>query len=236
MVTLHVSVWVEMAWAEILNVIQIVTLHVSVWVEIRSLRRGQDLWWKSRSTWACELKSLDLSKIPINHSVTLHVSVWVEMEPFGKFSCIGLGHAPRERVSWNDFLKGVVTDSGCHAPRERVSWNSDLFCFPADALVTLHVSVWVEILGGQFCNKFSPVTLHVSVWVEMIFIILSPPIWHVTLHVSVWVEIGWRSPTFTENLVTLHVSVWVEIYWGDNQLTFSPSRSTWACELKLLQL
>ena len=122
-VTLHVSVWVEMAWAEILNVIQIVTLHVSVWVEIRSLRRGQDLWWKSRSTWACELKSLDLSKIPINHSVTLHVSVWVEMEPFGKFSCIGLGHAPRERVSWNDFLKGVVTDSGCHAPRERVSWN-----------------------------------------------------------------------------------------------------------------
>ena len=34
------------------------------------------------------------------------------------------GHAPRERVSWNEAdLKRNGYKIRCHAPRERVSWN-----------------------------------------------------------------------------------------------------------------
>ena len=57
------------------------------------------------------------------------------------------------------------------------------------------------------------VTLHVSVWVEILYICLLPIFDFVTLHVSVWVEIYkiiFRN--FKSIRVTLHVSVWVEIF------------------------
>ena len=55
-----------------------------------------------------------------------------------------------------------------HAPRERVSWNASYKGIGEFLSVTLHVSVWVEIV---ICARHIPthkVTLHVSVWVEMI--------------------------------------------------------------------
>ena len=54
-----------------------------------------------------------------------------------------------------------------HAPRERVSWNV-VFDFAINRFrVTLHVSVWVEI-QCYFKEAYpDEVTLHVSVWVEI---------------------------------------------------------------------
>ena len=56
-----------------------------------------------------------------------------------------VGHAPRERVSWNNAEMYTFNQLAGHAPRERVSWN----CYDkkkiSNATVTLHVSVWVEI-------------------------------------------------------------------------------------------
>ena len=56
-VTLHVSVWVEIFVKCVRLLVKSVTLHVSVWVEIvfnvNHLKTSL-----SRSTWACELKSL----------------------------------------------------------------------------------------------------------------------------------------------------------------------------------
>ena len=77
-----------------------VTLHVSVWVEIPIHSRKH--WAKmSRSTWACELK---------------YECWWQNSEVSG--------HAPRERVSWNEQMPDNSVDEIGHAPRERVSWNS----------------------------------------------------------------------------------------------------------------
>ena len=54
-------------------------------------------------------------------------------------------HAPRERVSWNSIICCDVVTPICHAPRERVSWNMLIACLLCAFIVTLHVSVWVEI-------------------------------------------------------------------------------------------
>ena len=76
-------------------------------------------------------------------------------------------HAPRERVSWNDPQGHYISVTIGHAPRERVSWNL-FYCSTLDFLiVTLHVSVWVEIPPTFDVVQFGLVTLHVSVWVEM---------------------------------------------------------------------
>ena len=56
-VTLHVSVWVEIVRAFKEMADDFVTLHVSVWVEILFLPVNFQ-YQQSRSTWACELKSL----------------------------------------------------------------------------------------------------------------------------------------------------------------------------------
>ena len=55
-VTLHVSVWVEIAMQKVRCEMPDVTLHVSVWVEINNTYLRY-LVTASRSTWACELKS-----------------------------------------------------------------------------------------------------------------------------------------------------------------------------------
>ena len=104
-VTLHVSVWVEMTIIQTSFWQDIVTLHVSVWVEI-PIKMADNTSVASRSTWACELKCCRSALHP--------------------------------------------TDIG-HAPRERVSWNSPLTSAALNPLVTLHVSVWVEISSFAFC-------------------------------------------------------------------------------------
>ena len=76
-VTLHVSVWVEMHVLCALIRCYNVTLHVSVWVEI-PIKMADNTSVASRSTWACELKSLTTQQ-----------------------ACEIISHAPRERVSWN---------------------------------------------------------------------------------------------------------------------------------------
>ena len=102
-------------------------------------------------------------------SVTLHVSVWVEILSMYDVVSISNGHAPRERVSWNvTYLLYIVFHCPCHAPRERVSWNAVILRkFEIDLNVTLHVSVWVEIVTISRTNVWAVVTLHVSVWVEI---------------------------------------------------------------------
>ena len=104
------------------NVFTLVTLHVSVWVEmvlsLISFMAGQ-----SRSTWACELKSTRIARYCCSELVTLHVSVWVEIDLKELTSLIKVCHAPRERVSWNILAYQIKLHQKRHAPRERVSWN-----------------------------------------------------------------------------------------------------------------
>ncbi len=229
-VTLHVSVWVEILFQKENTIVLVVTLHVSVWVEIKlsagyfkcpesHAPRERVSWnsyntdtntekWRSRSTWACELKFNEVY-FTFCMSVTLHVSVWVEI------------------------------------------YNG--FCLRGRIFVTLHVSVWVEIVNKPQPYLQTLVTLHVSVWVEMIDAVISLPENMVTLHVSVWVEIksfeyidrdeshaprervSWNYMLLRHSFrhtVTLHVSVWVEILSFLFYVRFLLSRSTWACELK----
>ena len=120
----------------------------------------------SRSTWACELKCRSSSSSVSRPVVTLHVSVWVEIslrstsrtrkkvtlhvsvwvEIFNASSTTIEGVS---RSTWACELKCVYNDLGlsslCHAPRERVSWNKELSMWVNKLMVTLHVSVWVEI-------------------------------------------------------------------------------------------
>ena len=121
-------------------------------------------------------------------------------------------HAPRERVSWNIDARPLRCCSNRHAPRERVSWNLYNPQVLMQQSVTLHVSVWVEISIGcnvvTLCYRHAP-RERVS-WNQYYIMILA--VWNVTLHVSVWVEIAvpWLLPPP------------------------ATSRSTWACELKLV--
>ena len=155
-----------MLCGSVLCKIQVVTLHVSVWVEmLRSYCGGRGF--ASRSTWACELKSRSRLALRWNRR-----------------------HAPRERVSWNCNAKSSLWNAwrsrstwACelkykmllklaktcsHAPRERVSWNPIFsFLVTRNSLVTLHVSVWVEIFQIMCVLLLRHVTLHVSVWVEI---------------------------------------------------------------------
>ena len=211
--------------------IDYVTLHVSVWVEIlvKIFNCYFDL---SRSTWACELKCF-LYCLELNSN----------------------SHAPRERVSWNSDILIVSCMPRSHAPRERVSWNSKFITLlPRPPQVTLHVSVWVEMMIIQTNSWQDIVTLHVSVWVEICchFNRLSAPCrhaprervsWNCRRDRHIWrcdshaprerVSWNWHSPIPPLNsYVTLHVSVWVEILIPFMISCIRQSRSTWACELK----
>ena len=165
-VTLHVSVWVEIQnlLTHVNNIF--VTLHVSVWVEIvvdlfaRAIAESRSTWacelkWQrkslqrknlqSRSTWACELKWRWRWKRwqTWSHAPRERVS-WnnIKLHFKSKQSC----HAPRERVSWNAYIRRYDEEIMRHAPRERVSWNNQDSRGERVAYVTLHVSVWVEII------------------------------------------------------------------------------------------
>ena len=98
----------------------------------------------SRSTWACELKYSLLNAKSNAITVTLHVSVWVEI---GIPPPMILSRSSRS--TWACELKLMFTIKMevpyCHAPRERVSWNFGISWISWIFIVTLHVSVWVEI-------------------------------------------------------------------------------------------
>ena len=122
---------------------------------------------RSRSTWACELKSVKICKYGWG---ILSRSTWaceLKSQQMIESERQVASHAPRERVSWNNFWHYFTGRWYCHAPRERVSWNFNLQTFVNQYQVTLHVSVWVEI-SRTHCNRQNKhVTLHVSVWVEI---------------------------------------------------------------------
>ena len=124
-VTLHVSVWVEIYKGRGKHENNNVTLHVSVWVEICILSIFTCLI-KSRSTWACELKSFRFNNVL---NVTWSRSTWAcELKSVPALTISpALCHAPRERVSWNVTALPFKIDACSHAPRERVSWNCNTF-------------------------------------------------------------------------------------------------------------
>ena len=123
----------------------------------------------------------------------------------------------------------------CHAPRERVSWNSDQRPLRRFHLVTLHVSVWVEIQTAKSGWLSAAVTLHVSVWVEIpasfvsCFNAWSRSTWAcelkwLVIKINIMIyshapreRVSWNSicshKCKATPSVTLHVSVWVEIVY-----------------------
>ena len=152
----------------------------------------------------------------------------------------------------------LFTQTVCHAPRERVSWNVIGRCAVHKPLVTLHVSVWVEILAFvafDHCVISHAPRERVS-WNTFVF----PPKSKQSWSRSTWAcELKYRgydrgngrvlsrstwacelkfvqavSQTWT-CLVTLHVSVWVEIKLTEYRVQQLESRSTWACELKCIK-
>ena len=206
----------------------------------------------SRSTWACELKynvylqwhwhnghaprervswNFPLGILNDTWSVTLHVSVWVEIYLKGAYPI-----EFKSRSTWACELKFSLYHSPikllCHAPRERVSWNVTTIASQPLLLVTLHVSVWVEMLSTRWYFRPLYVTLHVSVWVEIAHILA------IQLHVighAPRERVSWNFRYIhfiVKKFVTLHVSVWVEIRRSFHWKFHSESRSTWACELK----
>ena len=186
-VTLHVSVWVEMSLCGGGEFFSPVTLHVSVWVEICNFLL-REVFRQSRSTWACELKS-----------------------NFATILFIQCGHAPRERVSWNNTSRIVTIDILCHAPRERVSWNllySQLSFLPKCHAPRERVS-WNALCVYPVSNNFSHAPRERVSWNEYSDSKGKTEKGHAPRE-----RVSWNPVIATKSCifdVTLHVSVWVEI-------------------------
>ena len=142
-----------------------VTLHVSVWVEIL-MSYTIIISIVSRSTWACELKLwrnwVCLRMISSRSTWACELKYVGEEEDKTEYA---------SRSTWACELKSLRDSTSlawiCHAPRERVSWNWFLVGIERPRMVTLHVSVWVEIPAFVALDYCVIVTLHVSVWVEI---------------------------------------------------------------------
>ena len=206
------SVWVEIIVNRECGFNYRVTLHVSVWVEIDLANQYNRDVIGSRSTWACELKWQGAERNEQEEPVTLHVSVWVEIR-FSRYQGI---FQPR------------------HAPRERVSWNRSRNSPGLRDKVTLHVSVWVEILAlfALFRNAVGHAPRERVSWNFSFSALIFSHNCHAPRE-----RVSWNAQNQDKNLcknVTLHVSVWVEIYVLSEKSDWNKSRSTWACELKLM--
>ena len=133
------------------------------------------------------------------------------------------------------FLRG--SPRLCHAPRERVSWNILGICQPQIGYKSR--STWAcelksALRGGG--RRSVCVTLHVSVWVEMVYGGVRCRTRLVTLHVSVWVEMV--SSRCKRLCASRSRSTWAcELKWRllHKRVQHRLSRSTWACELKSLK-
>ena len=164
-----------------------VTLHVSVWVEMFQCQT-QKVRCKSRSTWACELKCRNWGRTYRGRSHAPR-----ERVSWNLGNLYQLQNRYTSRSTWACELKLstkiILPTLSSHAPRERVSWN---FYFHPHKMNLLSRSTWACELKytifwyNTYINK---VTLHVSVWVEMTETEETPTEEEVTLHVSVWVEI-----------------------------------------------
>ena len=168
----------------------------------------------SRSTWACELKwqNVNRKRNWKSHAPRERVSWNRQQFQIHNFF---RSHAPRERVSWNTEVVTSPHMERGHAPRERVSWNKNPPLLRTQfAPVTLHVSVWVEMLWAELLNEWATVTLHVSVWVEILWATKNKISWfsHAPRE-----RVSWNSMT-------------IPLLVGGLK-----SRSTWACELKWKQ-
>ena len=145
-VTLHVSVWVEIALEYSDSRGQTVTLHVSVWVEMSVVLC---LYLKLQSHAPRERVSWNWKILPRkqNPLVTLHVSVWVEI-----FDKLYKATPDESRSTWACELKSCGTSRSKQVVQSRSTWACELKwltsarCFHQKT-VTLHVSVWVEIYG-----------------------------------------------------------------------------------------
>ena len=140
------------------------------------------------------------------------MSVWVEICKWLHGVLFSNRHAPRERVSWNSLTVWFLFLLDSHAPRERVSWNKEL-------------SMWV--------NKLM-VTLHVSVWVEMSLCLLILLCWTSR---STWAcELKYTLRKFYR--LNVGHAPRERVSWNNRVTCVSCenvlSRSTWACELKLM--
>ena len=99
----------------------------------------------SRSTWACELKFLKQAR---KAKIVQSRSTWAcELKCSTHSANRGKSAS---RSTWACELKYTNSVLALcvyrHAPRERVSWNSPYVNNFKSPCVTLHVSVWVEIL------------------------------------------------------------------------------------------
>ena len=172
-VTLHVSVWVEIFKSRFSVFVWMVTLHVSVWVEIQ-IRVRQVSWYSShapreRVSWNDRVGYQRLSwvshapreRVSWNNGLHLH-------------RCSGDSHAPRERVSWN--LQECRQSRPSYPSRS--TWACELkyqrmLCIWNDRGSR---STWACELKWKFDCKTSwwtQVTLHVSVWVEIIIVTIG---------------------------------------------------------------
>mgnify|MGYP006972940553 CR=1 FL=1 len=136
-----------------------VTLHVSVWVEIAPNGFAAVRRW-SRSTWACELKYLvsclfflscrhaPRERVSWNNrnrifrggkSVTLHVSVWVEMQ-----NGLQASRIKKSRSTWACELKWQKLRKNLQRKRSRSTWACELKFTPFNRLQrgSLSRSTW----------------------------------------------------------------------------------------------
>ena len=120
----------------------------------------------------------------------------------------------------------------CHAPRERVSWN--LAMYNAEFTQTLSRSTWAcELKCGDIQQRHMErrVTLHVSVWVEILYFF--------TFKAIIWSRSTWacelKFAPFPKFVPHISHAPRERVSWN---LVYSAvklsigSRSTWACELK----
>ena len=134
-------------------------------------------------------------------------------------------------MSWNWSLYFRADRRLCHAPRERVSWNFTSVMLIAGIIVTLHVSVWVEI---RQTHSVYISCMSRSTWAcELKFAPLPKFVPHISHAPRERVSWNVKLSGYSEvPYVTLHVSVWVEIHIIYLFSFLRLSRSTWACELK----
>ena len=125
----------------------------------------------SRSTWACELKFFRPWDLRLD-DVTLHVSVWVEICAYFQSEI-----SAWSRSTWacelKFFCNYLAVPIVCHAPRERVSWNHQTIEPYNEPIVTLHVSVWVEMTNCPNRSRNSPSR---STWACELKLFLTFPI------------------------------------------------------------
>ena len=182
---------------------------MSVWVEI-CLRYRPNTKPKSRSTWACELKCYNF------FICCFHLrsrSTWAcELKCLWSLKLINsVGHAPRERVSWNYIVVYGRLTSLCHAPRERVSWNGILnakkertVCHAPRERVSWNFQMLLVFFPFRSHAPRERVSWNCKVKLKLIVLSGHAPRERVSWNVS-------NHYLLSNLLVTLHVSVWVEM-------------------------